>query len=133
LCIRKTRLLVLLDAVLVVVVHVAAGDDADLGERVPPDLHLLAVEVDARGLVALHRPAGDQGFEVLLGGLIDLVSVGIGVRGEVDVRADDVEEGVWVAVRELHRLLAVAHVVGHARDRARLLNRWPQGTKRIHS
>lgn len=129
--------LVLFDDVVGVVVDVAAGDDADLGEFAGAlgglEGHGLAVDVDAGRVVAEEGAVGDEAFEVVLGGLVDGVGVGIGVGREVDVGTDDVEEGEGVALGESGGFVAVDDVVGDGSDAFGGFGCGSEGLERVDS
>ena len=100
-------LLVAEDDVVRVVVDLATGDNGGLGAP----LHDLAVKVDRRGVLSHESAFGDHAVECRAGLPVDGLGVGIRAGRQIDLGADDVEEGVWQALGHRGGLRRVHDVV----------------------
>jgi hypothetical protein len=104
--------LVLEDHPLVVLRHRDQPEDPVLGLPV----HHEAIDVEGWLVLLDVRLAGGEAGEVGGAHRVDLIGVLVGASREVDLGADDVEERVPAALRQLAGLLGVDDVVGDGGD-----------------
>ncbi len=104
--------LVLLDQALVVLVERVAGGEADLLVAAVAE----TIEVEARLGLDEERRRPPELRQVCRRPRVDLVPVGVGAGGQVDLGPGDVQEAQRVACRQRPRLLRAHHVVGDGRD-----------------
>jgi hypothetical protein len=95
-----------------VIVDMANGGEAGLHVIT----HLLLIEINGGCGFADERSILLETLEVLSGGLVDDRRIRVGVGGQVDLGAVDVEEAVWLAFRERGGFLAIDDVIRDAGD-----------------
>ena len=122
-------LLMLANLTRAILLSLDAADDAQLGHARAN----LAIEVEAGCRVADQRACRNHPLQVCLGMRVDLGSVAVGLRGEVDFREDDVEERPRLPCGPLPGLIGRDHIVGIAGDLGGKHGRGTQRSERMNA
>ena len=118
------RPFVLLDDVAVVFVERVAGGQAGLFVRA----HAQPIQIEARRVFDHERRLPER-CEILRRAIVDILGVGIGAGGELDLGARHAQKAEWIVAGQRPRLLGVHHVVWNRGDAGGVGGSGPERTE----